>query len=115
MRRRPTSCTLTDTLLRYTTRVRCAKAESLGGSIPKEDRDLLDVLIAGCYDAEMVTGIFISLMCAGQHTSSGTASWAMIELLRNREVMNGVVDELDELYAPDADGTAAEVSLQALR
>src|SRR3546814_12411739 len=39
----------------------------------------------------------------------------MSELLRNREVMNGVVDELDELYAPDADGTAAEVSFQALR
>ncbi|HEY9565356.1 MAG TPA: cytochrome P450 [Nocardioides sp.] len=94
---------------------RVAKAESLGGSIPKEDRDLLDVLIAVGYDAEMVTGIFISLMFAGHHTSSGTASWAMIELLRNREVMNGVVDELDELYAPDADGTAAEVSFQALR
>lgn len=80
------------------------------GNIPKEDRDLLDVLIAVGYDAEMVTGIFISMMFAGHHTSSGTASWAMIELLRNPDVMADVVAELDALYA---DGR--EVSFQALR
>jgi sterol 14-demethylase len=78
--------------------------------VPKEDRDLLDVLIAVGYDAEMVTGIFISMMFAGHHTSSGTASWAMIELLRHPQVMASVVAELDELYA---DGS--EVSFQALR
>lgn len=89
---------------------RVARAESTGGVIPKEDRDLLDVLIAVGYDAEMVTGIFISMMFAGHHTSSGTASWAMIELLRNPEVMGDVVAELDALYA---DGS--EVSFQALR
>ena len=89
---------------------RIALAESLGGAIPKEDRDLLDVLIAVGYDAEMVTGIFISMMFAGHHTSSGTASWAMIELLRNPAVMADVVTELDALYA---DGS--EVSFQALR
>lgn len=66
---------------------RVARAESLGGSIPKEDRDLLDVLIAVGYDADMVTGIFISMMFAGHHTSSGTASWNMIELLRNPGTM----------------------------
>ncbi|WP_278257276.1 cytochrome P450 [Nocardioides convexus] len=49
------------------------------GEVPKEERDLLDVLIAVGYDADMVTGIFISMMFAGHHTSSGTASWAMIE------------------------------------
>ncbi len=80
------------------------------GEIPREDRDLLDVLIAVGYDAEMVTGIFISMMFAGHHTSSGTASWAMIELLRNPDVMADVVAELDALYA---DGS--EVSFQALR
>ncbi|HWJ11602.1 MAG TPA: cytochrome P450 [Nocardioides sp.] len=80
------------------------------GEIPREDRDLLDVLIAVGYDAEMVTGIFISMMFAGHHTSSGTASWAMIELLRNPAVMADVVAELDALYA---DGS--EVSFQALR
>ncbi|GAA3525671.1 cytochrome P450 [Nocardioides daeguensis] len=94
---------------------RVALAESLGGEIPKQDRDLLDVLIAVGYDADMVTGIFISMMFAGHHTSSGTASWAMIELLRNPAVMADVVAELDALYAPDADGAAPEVSFQALR
>lgn len=80
------------------------------GEIPKDERDLLDVLIAVGYDADMVTGIFISMMFAGHHTSSGTASWAMIELMRNPAVMAEVVEELDALYA---DGS--EVSFQALR
>ena len=80
------------------------------GTVPREERDLLDVLLAVGTDAEMVTGIFISLMFAGHHTSSGTASWAMIELMRHPEVMAQVVAELDELYA---DGS--EVSFQALR
>lgn len=85
------------------------------GVVPKEERDLLDVLLAVGYDAEHITGIFISLMFAGHHTSSGTASWAMIELLRNPAVMDDVVEELDGLYAPDVDGSAPEVSFQALR
>jgi sterol 14-demethylase len=85
------------------------------GEVPKEQRDLLDVLIAVGYGADMVTGIFISMMFAGHHTSSGTASWAMIELLRHPDVMAGVVAELDALYSPDADGAAPEVSFQALR
>lgn len=80
------------------------------GEVPKEERDLLDVLIAVGMDADYITGIFISMMFAGHHTSSGTASWAMIELLRHPEVMADVVAELDELYA---DGS--EVSFQALR
>ncbi|WP_370288804.1 cytochrome P450 [Nocardioides sp.] len=94
---------------------RVARAEALGGEIPREERDLLDVLIAVGYDAEMVTGIFISMMFAGHHTSSGTASWAMIELLRHPAVMADVVAELDALYAPGEDGEAPEVSFQALR
>jgi sterol 14-demethylase len=80
------------------------------GEIPREDRDLLDVLIAVGYDAEMVTGIFISMMFAGHHTSSGTAAWALIELMRHPAVMAEVVGELDDLYAEDSD-----VSFQALR
>jgi sterol 14-demethylase len=61
-------------------------------------------------DADTVTGIFISMMFAAHHTTSGTASWAMIELLRHPEVMAAVVAELDELYADNS-----EVSFQALR
>ena len=80
------------------------------GTVPKEERDLLDVLISIEMSADYITGIFISMMFAGHHTSSGTASWALIELMRHPETMKGVVAELDELYA---DGS--EVSFQALR
>jgi sterol 14alpha-demethylase len=80
------------------------------GKVPREDRDLLDVLISIDMTADYITGIFISMMFAGHHTSSGTASWALIELMRNPEVMKDVVAELDDLYA---DGS--EVSFQALR
>lgn len=83
----------------------------------KEDRDLLDVLVSVKKDdgtphfsASEVTGIFISMMFAGHHTTSGTAAWSVIELLRHPEVLSGVVKELDELYA---DGQ--EVSFHALR
>jgi sterol 14alpha-demethylase len=87
------------------------------GKVPREDRDLLDVLISlraedgsRHFSTDEITGIFISMMFAGHHTSSGTASWAMIELLRHPGVLADVVSELDELYA---DGS--EVSFQALR
>ena len=57
-----------------------------------------------------ITGMIIGMMLAGHHTSQATASWALIELLRNPECSRRVVDELDDLYA---DGR--EVSHQALR
>lgn len=85
------------------------------GTVAREDRDLLDVLISVDMTADYITGIFISMMFAGHHTSSGTASWALIELMRHPETMAAVVQELDELYAdPDGKG-AVEVSFQALR
>jgi sterol 14-demethylase len=80
------------------------------GKVPREERDLLDVLISVDMTADHITGIFISMMFAGHHTSSGTAAWALIELMRHPEVMKGVVAELDDLYA---DGS--EISFQALR
>jgi sterol 14-demethylase len=62
------------------------------------------------YTADQITGMFISLMFAGHHTTSGTAAWTLIELLRHPAVMKRVVDELDSMYAG-----GAEVSYQALR
>ncbi|WP_405137939.1 cytochrome P450 [Nocardia sp. NBC_01388] len=83
----------------------------------KHDRDMLDVLIsvkdeqgAARFSASEITGIFISMMFAGHHTTSGTAAWSIIELLRHPELLAEVVIELDELYA---DGS--EVSHGALR
>ncbi|MGE0219943.1 cytochrome P450 [Mycolicibacterium sp.] len=83
----------------------------------KSERDLLDVLVSITdeqgkprFSANEVTGMFISLMFAGHHTSSGTSAWTLIELLRNPEYYAKVQAELDELYA---DGQ--EVSFHALR
>ena len=83
----------------------------------KSDRDMLDVLVSikdedgnPRFSADEVTGMFISLMFAGHHTSSGTSSWTLIELLRHPDVYAEVSAELDELYA---DGQ--EVSFHALR
>ncbi len=83
----------------------------------KEDRDLLDVLMSISgedgrphFSADIITGMFISMMFAGHHTTSGTAAWTLIELLRHPDFLAEVVDELDALAA---DG--AEVSYQALR
>jgi sterol 14-demethylase len=87
------------------------------GKVPREERDLLDVLVSlrnddgsPHFSADEITGMFISMMFAGHHTSSGTAAWTLIELLRNPDVLSGIVAELDDLYA---DG--AEVSFRALR
>ena len=81
------------------------------------DKDLLDVLVSlkghdgsPTYSASEITGMFIAMMFAGHHTTSGTAAWTLIELLRNPEQHDAVVAELDELFA---DGR--EVSYQALR
>jgi len=83
----------------------------------KADRDMLDVLVSikdetgnVRFSADEITGMFISLMFAGHHTSAGTSSWTLIELIRHPEVYGDVLTELDELYA---DGQ--EVSFHALR
>jgi len=85
--------------------------------VSREERDLLDVLVSlknddgtAHFSADEITGMFISMMFAGHHTSSGTAAWTLIELLRHPEEIDQVVAELDELYA---DGS--KVSFQALR
>lgn len=84
---------------------------------PREERDLLDVLMSlrepdgtPKFSADQVTGMFISMMFAGHHTTSGTAAWTLIELLRHRDELDRVVAELDTLYAG-----GAPVSFQALR
>ncbi len=83
----------------------------------KADRDMLDVLVSLTGDdgtlrfsADEITGMFISLMFAGHHTSAGTSAWTLIELMRHPGVYAAVTAELDELYG---DGEA--VSFHALR
>ena len=87
------------------------------GHVEGEKRELFDVLLSiqnpdgtPRFPVDQITGMFISMMFAGHHTTSGTAAWTLIELLRNPEFGAGVVAELDSLYADGSD-----VSYQALR
>ena len=48
--------------------------------------------------------MFISMMFAGHHTTSGTAAWTLIELLRHPRELAEVAAELDALYARRAGG-----------
>ena len=82
-----------------------------------DDKDLLDVLVSIRdeegnlrFTADTITGIFISMMFAGHHTTSGTAAWTLIELLRHPDYMKQVTDELDEIYSG-----GAEYSFGAMR
>jgi sterol 14-demethylase len=83
----------------------------------KSDRDLMDVLVSVTdedgiprFTSDEITGMFISMMFAGHHTSTGTAAWTLIEMLRHPDVYAALLTELDELYS---DGRS--VSFHALR
>ena len=62
------------------------------------------------YSDDQITGMFISMMFAGHHTTSVVSSWGLLDLLMHPEWMAKVVGELDEIYADGRD-----VSYQALR
>ncbi|MCB9661706.1 MAG: cytochrome P450 [Polyangiales bacterium] len=57
-----------------------------------------------------ITGMLIGAVFAGHHTSSGTAAWVLLELLKQPELMREVRDELDAIYGEDG-----EVTFQSLR
>jgi sterol 14-demethylase len=84
---------------------------------PTASRELFDILLTLVkddgtprYTIDQITGMFISMMFAGHHTTSGSAAWTLIELLKHPHILKGVVSELDEIYADGRD-----VSYQALR
>ncbi len=92
-----------------------------GAPAEGDDRDLLDVLLsirtddgALQFDADIVTGIFISMMFAGHHTTSTTAAWTLLELLRHPDQLDAVVRELDEL-ASESERAGLDLTYQALR
>ncbi|GAB10488.1 cytochrome P450 51 [Gordonia araii NBRC 100433] len=87
----------------------------------KEDRDLLDVLVSlknedgsPMFSADTVTGMFISMMFAGHHTTQGTSAWTLLELLRHPDFMADVVAELDDIYEDKGEGKP-EYSFAAMR
>ena len=84
---------------------------------PKAKRELFDLLLTlenedgtPRYTIDRITGMFISMMFAGHHTTSGSAAWTLIELLKHPDILKTVVSELDQIYADGRD-----VSYQALR
>lgn len=94
------------------------RGREASGPVDGEERDLVDVLMSikdedgnWQFSPDVVTGMFISMMFAGHHTTSTTASWLIIELLRNPDVMARVVAEMDALAAEN-DGT---ITYQDLR
>lgn len=61
-------------------------------------------------DSNEITGLLIATMFAGHHTSSGTATWMLIEMLRHPAYLAEIKQELDLVFA---DG--GEVSHHAMR
>jgi len=78
--------------------------------------DALETFMAGTYadgsyltDNE-ITGLVIATMFAGHHTSSGTATWTLTELARQKSYSAEVLQELQELFK---DG--APITFESLR
>ena len=67
--------------------------------------DAMETFMSGSYaDGSLlsdneITGLVIATMFAGHHTSSGTATWAMVEFARQKEATAEVLEELEELFA----------------
>jgi sterol 14-demethylase len=57
-----------------------------------------------------ITGMLIGAIFAGHHTSSGTAAWVLLELLKHPHILRRTRAELDGLL-----GEQGEVSFQSLR
>lgn len=78
--------------------------------------DALQVLMEARYSdgtaltPNEITGILTASMFAGHHTSSGTAAWTLIELLRHPEWFARVRTETDALHARDG-----SITYQGLR
>ena len=63
--------------------------------------------------AHEITGILIALMLAGHHTSAGTATWVIIELLRNPQYLEKTLAEIDRVW--DTEGELTYHGLRQMR
>lgn len=61
-------------------------------------------------DENTITGMLIATIFAGHHTSSGTAAWVLIELLKHPHLMKAVKQQIDDTYGVDG-----EVTFDSLR
>lgn len=82
----------------------------------KDYGDALQTFMEGTYadgshlSETELTGLVIATMFAGHHTSSGTATWTLIELARNPQYVSAIVEELDDIYKDDG-----ELTFESLR
>ncbi|KAJ8752960.1 hypothetical protein K2173_008695 [Erythroxylum novogranatense] len=58
--------------------------------------DFLDVFLANGFDDEQINWLLLELFTAGADTTSTTVEWAMAELIKNKQVMKRVRQELEE-------------------
>ncbi len=78
--------------------------------------DALETFMSGTYadgsglTENEITGLVIATMFAGHHTSSGTATWALVEFARQQHATTEVLAELDELF-----GDGRELDFDSLR
>ena len=103
-------------------RARRRLQELVGGIVKKRESqtdkpsDMFQTLIDMRYadgtkfSENEITGMLIGAIFAGHHTSSGTAAWVLLELLKHPQVLRRTRDELDALL-----GEKGEVSFQSLR
>lgn len=63
-------------------------------------------------DENEITGLLVGAIFAGHHTSSGTAAWVLLELLKNPEILDRTEAELDHLLG--ADGAVTFGSLREM-
>lgn len=103
-------------------RARARLQQLVGGIIQKrkaqteKPSDMFQTLIDATYkdgtkltDNE-ITGMLLGAIFAGHHTSSGTAAWVLLEMLKQPKILRDVHKEVEDLL-----GTDGEVTFQSLR
>jgi sterol 14-demethylase len=103
-------------------RARARLQKLVGGIVQKRKQqtekpsDMFQTLIDATYkdgtkltDNE-ITGMLLGAIFAGHHTSSGTAAWVLLEMLKQPKILREVRQEIEDLLGSDG-----EVSFQALR
>lgn len=103
-------------------RARARLQQLVGGIVQKRKQqtekpsDMFQTLIDATYkdgtkltDNE-ITGMLLGAIFAGHHTSSGTAAWVLLEMLKQPKILQEVRQEIEGLLGSDG-----EVTFQALR
>ncbi len=109
-------------------RARKKIAEIFGQVMAKRRRsgikgeDFMQTLMDACYQDgrplsdEEITGILVTVLFAGQHTSAILGTWTALELLRDAAYVARVREEVESLYSEtgtmDLDGLKRQVTLE---